>query len=468
MLEIKRLAISGVLVMVMVFAVHVVGSLNNTTSAINGDGTTSGIDELTNTAVHLSKERNISFDEAKTRVTWQDKAEALNTELLSEIPDEVYGGMWIDEGTDRVKIGVLNDSGVSGNLHSDLYERVVNKGLEDATDFIEVEHSFEQLVNTKEEISKSFVENVGHGDWPLHFSIKPSQNKVIVGIAKDFNKMPEKYRAFMSELKRSYPGIVVLTEHDKPVQEAECNWWFCDSPLRGAVGLKGHANGYNGIWCTAGFNVVGNSGTRYVVTAGHCAPGGNGWATETYNYNTKKIGPIHGNLLDKSGTSKLDAMIIKIREDTYNWNVIGMIMTRSGTIGVNGVSPPSYNERYDITGSGSNDGLEGSRICISGAISSYYEGGSCGKIKEVDIDEEFCDINGANCNTVYKLTRASYCSRGGDSGAPVFRLGKAHGIHTASGPNETAQHPNPVCHESKYYTGMKPIIKGFDNNISIF
>lgn len=465
----KKLSVSVLFVVVAVTLLSITTMVipKRTTAAQTEQTATVNTDELTNAAVHLSKERNISVDEAKTRLEWQDKAKELDAELLEELPENDYGGIWIDEETDRVNIGVLNETKLNGSHRNELNNFVSRKNLQDATDFIEVKYSFKQLQKTKEDISASFLKQVGDEDLPLQFGIIPSQNKIQVGIAKDLTKTSEQYRTMIEELKKDYPDMIVYEKYSqRPVQEAECNWWYCDSPLRGAVGLKGHADGYNELYCTAGFNVVGNSGTRYIVTAGHCASGGNGWATEDYVYTPElKIGPIHDNLLSRSGTSKLDAMIIKIREDVYNWDVIGMIMTRSG-LGVDGVSPPSYNERYDITGSGANTNeLEGERICVSGAVSSYYEGGSCGKVKEVDIDITTCDFSGNNCNHVYKVTRASYCSRGGDSGAPVFRLGKAHGVHIASGPDDTSG--NPKCHDEKYYTGMNPILSGI-GNISIF
>lgn len=409
-------------------------------------------------ALHLSKVRNISIEEARMRAEWQNKAGELNDRLLANLPKDNFGGMWIDKNTDRVKIGVLNGSKLGGSSRNIVSQEVSKSGLGQAVDYVSVEHSYSELQAANEWISKISQDRITKTDWPLQVGLTPNTNQVLIHIPADETRQTESLTAVVAEIKSRYGGMVATMTYDEPASDAaECNWWFCNSPLRGGVGIKGSAGGYeDGIDCTAGFNAVGNSGTRYVVTAGHCAPAGSGWATETYNYTTKKIGPVHDTLYGQNG---IDAMIVKIREDTYNWDVMGKILVRGGDHGLNGYSPPSYNEDYDINGSSTSGSLVGERVCVSGAIMGGYpvepNGGSCGAVHEVDINLTISGI------TSTKLVRAGLCVRGGDSGGPVFRLGKALGI-VKGGDLSTA------CNDSKYYTGMNPIINGFNGNISIF
>lgn len=409
-------------------------------------------------ALHLSKVRNISIEEARIRAEWQNRAGELNDKLILELPKNDFGGMWIDKDTDRVKVGVLNGSKLGGASRDAVAQEVNKSGLNEAVDYVSVEHSYYELRESKEWISQTSQEREAKTDWPLQVGLTPNTNQVLVRIPADETKRTESLKAVVADIQTRYSDMVATETYKEPASDAaECNWWFCNSPLRGGVGIKGSVGGYeDGIDCTAGFNVVGNSGTRYVVTAGHCAPAGSGWATETYNYTTKKIGPIHGTLYGQNG---IDAMIVEIKESTYNWDVMGKILVRGGDHGMNGYDSPSYNEEYDITDSGSSGSLVGERVCVSGAIMGGYpsepNGGSCGAVHEVDVN---LTINGI---TSTNLVRAGLCVRAGDSGGPVFRLGKALGI-VKGGDLSTA------CNNDKYYTGMNPIINGFNGNISIF
>lgn len=404
-------------------------------------------------AQHLAKERNISIKEAHKRVEWQDEASALEGRLIEELPEQDFGGVWVNKENDRVQVGVLNGSAQHGSSVDILDSNIQARGLSGAVDFIPVGNSYGDLENIKEWITRGVQEVLSEDDWPVQVGITTDTNQVMVHIPSDDDKISSGLATFIRDIEHKYANAVRFETYSEPAVREGCNWWFCDSPLRGAVGLKGSDWGYgNGIYCTAGFNVVGNSGTKYVLTAGHCAPGGSGWATETFNYTTKKIGPIHRNEYRHNG---IDAMIIKIRENTYNWNVRGWVYARGG-LGLNGYSGPSTNYQYDINGTGTSGSLVGARICISGAISSAHEGGSCGAVHEVDINFT------AGGTTTRKVMRAGYCSRGGDSGAPVFRNGKALGIHTG------ANTGYPVCSNYKYYTGINPIIREMDDTISVF
>lgn len=200
--------------------------------------------------------------------------------------------------------------------------------------------------------------------------------------------------------------------------------------------------------------VRGNAtGNPYVLTAGHCAPAGPGWSTETYNYTNKPIGGTANSLFD-DGTP-IDAMIIQVR-DIYNWGVTRKILKRSGdsNMGLNGYGPPSYDEAYDIQTYKGN--MVNDRICISPAVTGGYatepNGGSCGRVHQLN---KFLTTKDGITTTVH---RAGYCSRPGDSGAPIFASDyEARGIHKAADSSEV------VCSDQKYYTPMSTIMYGFSS-----
>lgn len=414
----------------------------------------SGVNSGDDVALHLSKVRGIELEEAKKLAEWQDRADFLNDQLMELLPVDDFGGVWIDGDTDRVKVGVLNGSRPNGVNWGILSQKVSESELKEAVDFVPVEHPFYQLKEVKEGLNQRFGELAESLITPIQLGIGTDTNQIFVHIPRDADRLSGQQSKLIESIKAEYGNMLRFTTYESVPEAQACNFWYCNNPLRGGVGIKGDrfsANYNHGIDCTAGFNVVGNSGTKYALTAGHCGSSGSGWATETTSFSTARIGPIHRNVMDQN---KPDAMIIRIREDVYNWTVRGWVYVRNGQ-GWNGFHGPSYNEEYDINGRDTSGGLIGSRICISGALM----GSSCGAVHEVDISITFNDgIRRSD------IVRAGYCTAqsGGDSGAPIFRIGKALGIHTG------ASNPSTECSNQKYYTGIRPIIQAMDNTIEVF
>ncbi|MBN2100829.1 trypsin-like serine protease [Candidatus Dojkabacteria bacterium] len=438
----QTLAIAAVLSGVFIW-----GSILITATQASPDEQKS-LDPTTN---NLAKERGISIKEARKRIKWQDSASDLNDTLTEELSDEDFGGVWIGED-DRVKVGVLNGS-QNGNNKDKIKNEARSLGLENAVDYVPVANSFEELEIARERISNEAEIVNEEADWPIYAGITTDTNQVLVHIPEKNNELTKEQRVFLNEIKKEYGRMVKTTTYKELPVDTNCYFPYCDSPLRGGVGISG-SNNYSAPYCTAGFMVRGNSGTRYVLTAGHCSSGGNGWATYTSSGSLKKIGPIHRSVYNQ----RIDAMIIKIREDTYNWNVQGSVFITNG-LGIDGFWGPSYNENYDINGTSTSGNLVGSRICKTGAAT----GSSCGAVHEVDIEVAFADQVSTN------LVRAGYCNNYGDSGGPVFRNGKALGIN--KGGNLSYGYKisiNGYCNDEQYYTGIRPIIRAMDNTIDIF
>lgn len=445
----KKLKFSVAIISTVALTLFVALFTNNTNTSAIELSSAQAIDA--DVVQHLAKERGITLSEAETRISWQDRAYDLNEELDNKLSNESFGGVWVNKDNDRIQIGMLNNTRVSGVERALLVRVVADSKLTDATDYISVERSYQDLKTAQSWISNQAQLSNGTTQWPIQVGIVTDQNKVMMHVPSDLSKLTSALASLVEDVDSKYGDMVTYKYYDNPPVLQSCNWWFCDSPLRGGVGLHGSANGYQQTVCTLGFNVLGNSGQKYALTAGHCGYYmGSGWGTSLYNYSFKQIGSVHRNeYLD--GT---DGMIIKI-EPAYNWVANGWVYVRAG-VGWNGYSGSSLNEQYDITASSTSGSLVGERVCVSGAISSAFEGGSCGAVHEVDVDFTSDGI------TTYHLVRAGYCSRAGDSGAPVFRLGKALGVHTGAGS------PQTICSDEKYYTGIVPIIRSMDYTFDVF
>jgi hypothetical protein len=412
---------------------------------------------------YLAKERNISIEEAEIRIGWQEKAGALDEKLKKIIPETDYGGTWINKTNDRVTIGFIPGSNTADSSKQIAIDELKAAGISDGADMVHVKHSLSSLERIADSIHRLHIENVRHDDWPIQVGTKTDLNKVQVDIPADNEHLTEGHRFVISEVEKNYKDQVFFeTYSELPEDQAECNWWFCNSPLRGGVGIKGNYQDFSRINCTAGFIVKGNAtGNFYILTAGHCEGAGYGWGTETYNYSTKLIGSVAMSLYDD--VMPIDALIIKVKQDVYDWDVMGKILKRSGdsNMGLNGYSPPAYSEEYDMQDYSSS--VVNERICVSGAITGGYpsepNGGSCGAVHQTNV---YVTSGGKTT----RAHRAGYCSRGGDSGAPVFASqNDAKGIHKAAGD------PAVVCSDYKYYTPMRTILDGFSSvgsSISVY
>lgn len=394
---------------------------------------------------HLSKEKDISIEEATARVGWSEDALKLNQAILQQDVTG-YGGLWISEDTDRVSIGITKSSTKL------LIEKIVaDYNLDGRVDYVTVENNLRSLEAARNSILSKLQKSDIKFSSTIGVGIDPSNNKVLLRTPTDQGTLGVAGQNLVQDIKADFEGLVKEVATKTNFRTFACNWWFCDSPLRGAVEIQGQS--YS---CTAGFGVMGNSGTKYILTAGHCGLAGNTyWKTKSSSYGVKNVGSVHRNVLEES--TNIDAMIVKT-DDLGSWDAVGKVYVRSG-VGLGGYGGPSTNEAYDVTDHASNGDIIGERVCISGAKSAdlnNYEGGSCGPIKEIASAQYSPDLG----MWIDGLVRAQLCARPGDSGAPVFRLGKAQGI--LSGADVEG------CSQTVYFTGMNSAISAFNSTIHIY
>lgn len=403
---------------------------------------------------NLSEAKKISATEAQKRITWQNRAADLNDQLQQSMPTNRFAGVWIDENNDRVKVGVVGGLPASDPQKKMISDKITANAIADATDVVTFKYSSVQLDEALDWITDRLADANRGSQSSIQVEISPNENKVILTIPVADSQMTKAQDAFFKAVQKRYGDMIGVTRRTSKGVKESCNWNYCNNPLRGGIPLHSNLGGnYSYTVCTAGFIVKGRSGEKYILTAGHCEEGGSGWGTLNTNGDLKKIGPIKSKAIYHGGDGH-DGMTIDIR-DSYNWSAKGWIFMRKG-LDYNGVSGPTRNEEYDITGKGT--ALKGQRVCKSGAV----YGASCGVVKSPSTSFDF-----GNGTITKGLVRAEYCSDHGDSGAPVVRSHLALGLHVIADDANGAD-----CTPYKYYAAIGPIFKAFadevDQHYSVF
>jgi hypothetical protein len=390
---------------------------------------------------NLVEARNISKAEAKKRITWQNRASDLNKQLRQDLPANRFGGVWIDENSDRVKVGIVDGLSSNDVQKKKVDDRIAFNGITDATDIVAVKYSQADLEGALNWITDQLLSANQGVEWPIQVELNTDKNKVTLTLPTSDAQLTKQQTTLLATIHKQYGAMIGSSRSSSKVVPEACNEKYCDGYLRGGVALT-NSTDYTRPICTAGFTVQGASGQKYVLTAGHCrGAGGEGWATKNTAGTIKKIGPTKNSKIYRNGGH--DGMTIEV-SNSYNWTTKGWIYMREG-LDLWGWDGPSRNTEYDITDSGTNGELVNQRICKSGA----FFGSSCGPVKSTNVS-----ITYSNGYQVVHIVRAQYCSRGGDSGSPIVRNHIALGVHVATGTSDD-------CSDRKYYASIKGIFGAF-------
>jgi streptogrisin C len=139
----------------------------------------------------------------------------------------------------------------------------------------------------------------------------------------------------------------------------------------------------SGSRCSLGFNARNSSGTRYVITAGHCTNLGGTW----------------------SGTG---GTIGSVAGSSFPTNDYGRI-TVSSSSAVSTALIDRYNSGSDVTVAGSQASGTGAAVCRSGSTTGWH----CGTILQTNAT--VCYSQGC----VYQTLRTNVCAEPGDSGGSL-------------------------------------------------
>jgi hypothetical protein len=334
--------------------------------------------------------------EATARTANQDRVTALQDDLDAAF-GESYGGMWIDQpGGGRVVVGVR--PGQEGTVRALASRRAV-----DRLRVVPVERTIAQLRAIQAQVRAATAGTPGGVEVG-----GPHLQTNTVTVRVDAAAPTARTAAVTAALQFALPGKLRFVPAEGAIVTAACNvpslnnvW--CDAPLRGGVGIS--PAGGSAIPCSAGFNVRSLSdGKRYLLTAGHCDPGGGAWwQTRFANTDVHDIGPTHRLAWRPEG----DAMIIwLVNPGPDGWNPKPWVF-------VTGDGSTFRDEKYEIATTGAT--TVGLSVCMTGRMG----GTECGEV----IDR---DTRGDVVFSVAEVKGG--CIRGGDSGGSVYRNHIAYGI----------------------------------------
>jgi len=263
-------------------------------------------------------------------------------------------------------------------------------------------------------------------------------------------------------------GVPVSVETPAPPppgQQKACALLSCDTPIRGGVRL--HIRKDNGDFgsCTAGFNVRGSNGWKYILTAGHCVLGvdkggrqyafHNGlpvvWekAADGYDANNPSSPPdVNYSINQPSGWFN-DWALLPFQTNGHDWLGYWQRPTAPHNLVASScISPsnqPCSGNTYAIQGVYRWDDI-GSNfvVCATGTGTSvvypdtntgYSYGTRCGVITTKYMDNYYF----ANTSTG-KGILVNICGRDGDSGGPLFSQidSTAYGILSGGPPTSGA------------------------------
>jgi hypothetical protein len=373
------------------------------------------------TARDFARERHIELADAVRRLEQQSRltgfTEALETALGAE-----FGGVWVDPANDdRIKVGFAArpESTSSGSSAEAKREGALSWGAQpfaanaaalieasaaDARivdyDMVAVKHSYGELEAANEWLSERILANPAYSKVNLSAGLRPDINAVRIGLPPEHDLEPDHVRLAEEAQARFGDMIKVEQNQGRPVLDA-CTYPNCDPPLRAGVKIWTGSHG-----CTAGFMARSNLTTNlFAFTAGHCpddAGGASVWNAKFPNGTVKIVGSARDWMHSPDGD-----MAILLLQDPTGWAPQNWVYVTDGY-------GTTTDEQYTITSTGKS--TVGMRICISGA---FYGSSNCGTVQELGV------INGG----VRNLGRASYCRKGGDSGAPIFSYHVGYGIH---------------------------------------
>jgi hypothetical protein len=344
---------------------------------------------------------------------------------LSEALGERYGGLWFDNATGRLEVGVVG--GQADAAPADSY--LARAELTGAADVVPERYSYDQLMKSKQALDNRF------GELPvgtLTTSISEKDNEVVVSVS-DVAPQPTLERV-QSEAAAEPVRISVVTVPPSATtavgggcSNTELGDMFCDYPLRGGVGLVDQGVGGIGT-CSMGYIVT--SGTQeYVMTAGHCMgqEAHPSWVSAAANFNSTKhwfyIGNVANNLINSEADIGVVAVDQSGKSGWYpmgNPNMVANLQPGgNGELTLENIAWP----------------IEGGYNCRTGTRSDTQ----CGQITSID---KTVPVNFGRYGVISILEdETSECMDHGDSGGTVWGnhsgLGMADALSSECGSPES-------------------------------
>jgi streptogrisin C len=346
----------------------------------------------------LAKDRGISIAEAQRRIGWQQAGSQLADDLA--VLGEDFGGLWFDPVSGRVKVGIV---AAAKGARAQTRELVERRQLAAATDVVTVQHSLNQLQHDSDWLGAAISGANAAGGARLGSALQTDRNRLVLRVPPAVG-LSAAQQSVVDTARARLGSRVVVEAGETGVQRQACAWsagdFDCDAPLRGGVRLYQDFVQAFVPSCTTAFNARSNSDNLwYVMTAGHCGIKGDEFQGYKPSLSFQAIGNVHNSIVDGND----DMAIIRIN-DVPGWNPRNWVYVHAS-------ADTTLDPDYTIVNTFNSP--VGTRVCMSGSTS----GTDCGDVVEVNWD----GTNG--------LSRAQYCSDGGDSGGAIYSGHNARGIH---------------------------------------
>ncbi|MPZ27980.1 MAG: hypothetical protein GEV12_16620 [Micromonosporaceae bacterium] len=350
----------------------------------------------------FARERGIPLAQARQRLGWQalapDLTEALERDLAAR-----SGGVWVDvHDGDRIKVGVAG--GPDPETAAIVRRAADAVGLTDGYDLVGVRHRLDTIEADNDWLGAELARVNADAPATLAAGIRTDRNAVELQLPEGGTLTPAQ-RALVADARQRLGERLLVGSYDGVIQADACAYPYCDKPLRGGVRIT------NSGGCTGGFIARSKVDDKlYQFTAGHCASlgGTDNWSTKFTDLSNHVVGPVWHWKWHGGG----DMAIMRIN-NVPGWNPKAWVNVTNGP-------DTTADSTYHI----SSDKLSvlGMRICITGAS---FGNSDCGFVTQLGVTATYGGV------TVHNLGRGSYCRTGGDSGAPMYSLHTAYGLHVA-------------------------------------
>jgi hypothetical protein len=342
----------------------------------------------------------VSAQKAEENLVIQGQGDGI-VEELERSQGKRYAGVWFDDVTGEFVVPVLTGTS-SASIASALPDSLQN-------DFRtrQAQYSWTELLEGHERIDEALLPLLEGGQ--VQTSLDPRANAVVVTEIENTSSAERaqvqaavEEAGVKAEIRQQAGQLDVITQACTTTDPR-----LCDKPLRGGTAITPACAGCPGTVgeCSAGFKATSiTTGYRYVLTAGHCAVGIPKWASEDSHQNWYPIGNVEGFQFPTHDWAKINAT--GSSWDTTPWP--------------SEVAHFWEDQERSITAEGAS--YLGEYVCHSGNAS----GTTCGNVGELDKTLTVQE------GTLYHETEFNdICSRGGDSGGPVFTGNTGVGIYSA-------------------------------------
>ncbi len=320
-------------------------------------------------------------------------------EQLSAIEGGDFAGVWFDNETGQFVIPKLSSSSQLGAA-----------SVKEATDLEAGEFrlapasfSWQELEQAQRALDRTLGSLLTAN--LLETSLNPETNAVTANLAGQATQSQ------VGVVRRALAALPVRGELQRmttptfQAQPASCNQTTraCDKPLRGGVYIEG-TNAK--VACSSAFRAIGNTtGSRYILTAGHCNKSAPEWRSPDSSNVKHVIGVSEGTFSEAGDWAK-------IKVDGGYWDEGSSWPSEIVSWGTNEASPISTESSSYV----------GESVCHSG----WRTGTTCGIVSALNVTVDY--LPGGKVNGLTEITGSTLCIGGGDSGGPVWTGTTAVGL----------------------------------------